>query len=137
MPVPLLKHVLRHRHLLHCNSSRCVGVLICQGARVTGAASRHKEEILSLHRFAQGCNSLHGPAEYLSWAVCFLVVSLPVWLQVECKPPGTIRVVVTEYTMDNSIISLHLSGVAGAGSLQAVQIGHADGVSIDKPVNLR
>lgn len=65
-----------------------------------------------------------------------LVASSPVWLQVECKPPGTIQVVVTEYTMDNSTVSLHLNQVAGASSLQAVQIGHSDGVSTAKPLAL-
>lgn len=39
-----------------------------------------------------------------------------------------IQVVVTEYNMDHSNISLHLTEVAGSGSLQAVQIGHADEV---------
>lgn len=43
--------------------------------------------------------------------------------------PGKIQVVVTTYTMDNSSISLHFVGLGGAGSLQAVQIGHSDGVS--------
>ena len=44
-------------------------------------------------------------------------------------PSGKIQVVVTEYTMDNSTISLHFTGAGGPGSLQAVQIGHSDGVS--------
>ena len=39
-----------------------------------------------------------------------------------------IQVVVAEYDMDHSNISLHLTEVAGGGSLQAVQIGHADEV---------
>lgn len=52
-----------------------------------------------------------------------------VWLQVECLAPDKIQVVVTKYTMDNSSISLHFVGLGGAGSLQAVQIGHSDGVS--------
>lgn len=43
--------------------------------------------------------------------------------------PGNIQVVVTNYTMDNSSISLHFVGLGGTGSLQAVQIGHSDGVS--------
>ena len=42
---------------------------------------------------------------------------------------GKIQVIVTEYSMDNSTISLHFTGVGGAGTLQAVQIGHSDGVS--------
>lgn len=52
-------------------------------------------------------------------------------MQVDCMPSGKIQVVVTEYTMDNSTISLHFTGVALAAgsSLQAVQIGHSDGVS--------
>ena len=39
-----------------------------------------------------------------------------------------IQLMVTQYIMDHSNISLHFYDVAGSGSLQAVQIGHADEV---------
>ena len=68
--------------------------------------------------------------------VGLLTELLSIRLQVECMPPGKIQVVVTEYIMDNSTISLHFTGVGGAGSLRAVQIGHSEGVSRSIPVVL-
>ena len=41
-----------------------------------------------------------------------------------------IQVTVTDYSLDHSNISLHFDDVAGTGSLQAVQIGHADEVCL-------
>lgn len=61
-------------------------------------------------------------------AMQHIVELVSIWLQVECMPPGKMVVVVTEYIIDNSTISLHFTGVGAAGSLQAVQIGHSDGV---------
>lgn len=49
-------------------------------------------------------------------------------LQVQCQPLGMIQLMVTEYSINHSNISLHFYDVAGSGSLQAVQIGHADEV---------
>ncbi len=56
------------------------------------------------------------------------------WLQVECQPPGMIQLMVTRYSLDHSNISLHFYDMAGSGSLQAVQIGHADEVLQLKPL---
>lgn len=50
-------------------------------------------------------------------------------LQVQCQPVDPIKAVITEYSMNSSRISLHFNNVAGTGSLQAVQLGHADQVS--------
>ncbi|DBA79253.1 TPA: hypothetical protein ACH3X1_009067 [Trebouxia sp. C0004] len=54
---------------------------------------------------------------------------------VECQPPGMIQLVVTQYSMDHSNISLQFYDMAGSGSLQAVQIGHADEVLQLQPLH--
>lgn len=46
-----------------------------------------------------------------------------------------IQLMVTQYSMDHSNISLHFDDVTGSGSLQAVQIGHADEVLQLQPLH--
>lgn len=46
-----------------------------------------------------------------------------------------IQLMVTQYSMDHGNISLHFDDVTGSGSLQAVQIGHADEVLQLQPLH--